>query len=291
MSPDSLDEKVAQGAILCRNYVNTQAGGQIHYVESGSGAPILLLHQTPRSWDEFYEVIQLLQPHYRLIAMDLPGMGASSPPVGKSCIHDYSDAAILLLSTLDICNAVVCGHHTGGVVALDLASKRPELVQSLVLSSTPWIDESARKSRAQAPQIDSVSRTSDGEHLQQLWNGRAAYYPKDADLLERYIRDALCARDPAEGHLAVSNYCMETITTDIEQPILLVRHLKDAFAESHHRSLLRAFPHADVAVIPDGHVPLEYTAKEFAKILDVWMQSTNPMPAIKSFSFNHSGVV
>ncbi len=34
--------------------------GQLHYAEQGRGPVILLLHQTPRSWDEFRELIPLL---------------------------------------------------------------------------------------------------------------------------------------------------------------------------------------------------------------------------------------
>ena len=38
---------------------------------------MLLLHQTPRSWDEFREVMTALQDRLHLLAIDLPGMGAS----------------------------------------------------------------------------------------------------------------------------------------------------------------------------------------------------------------------
>ena len=69
--------------MIKKQYIDNGLGGQIHLAEAGrkssNTVSILLLHQTPRSWDEFKEVMHLLGPEHHLIAMDLPGMGASSP--------------------------------------------------------------------------------------------------------------------------------------------------------------------------------------------------------------------
>ena len=51
--------------------------GQLHYRDAGSGDPILLLHQTPRSLDEFAELQPLLARNHRVIAMDMVGFGGS----------------------------------------------------------------------------------------------------------------------------------------------------------------------------------------------------------------------
>ena len=50
--------------------------GQIHYVVEGSGDPVILLHQSPRSIDEYAEVMPLLAREYRVTAMDTLGYGA-----------------------------------------------------------------------------------------------------------------------------------------------------------------------------------------------------------------------
>ena len=57
-----------------RSFIVTQSG-RIHIASAGVGAPVLLLHQTPRSWDEFRDVLPLLGRHYRAIAMDTVGYG------------------------------------------------------------------------------------------------------------------------------------------------------------------------------------------------------------------------
>jgi pimeloyl-ACP methyl ester carboxylesterase len=53
-----------------RGFLDT-SDGQIHYVTAGVGRPVLLLHQTPRSWDEYRDVIPILAKERRVIAMEL----------------------------------------------------------------------------------------------------------------------------------------------------------------------------------------------------------------------------
>jgi len=65
-----------------RAYADT-SDGQIHYAEAGQGKPVLLLHQTPRSWDEYRDVLPILSMKYRAIAMDTVGFGDSYRLKGK----------------------------------------------------------------------------------------------------------------------------------------------------------------------------------------------------------------
>ena len=50
--------------MLRRRFVGVP-DGEIHLAEAGSGRPVLLLHQTPRSWEEYRDVLPLLSPHVR----------------------------------------------------------------------------------------------------------------------------------------------------------------------------------------------------------------------------------
>src|ERR1700736_387020 len=61
-----------------RSFVSISSG-LVHVAACGAGRPILLVHQTPRSWDEFREVLPLLGEKYRAIAMDTVGFGDSQP--------------------------------------------------------------------------------------------------------------------------------------------------------------------------------------------------------------------
>ncbi|MEM9038082.1 MAG: alpha/beta hydrolase [Actinomycetota bacterium] len=242
--------------------------GRVHVVRAGVGRPVLLLHQTPRSWDEFREVIDLLADEYHLVAVDLPGMGASDPHPDGPSIERYADAAAAVLEHLGLGPVAACGHHTGGVVAVDLAARRPELISQLVLSSTPWVDAAARAARAERTPVDTVVRSSTGDHLGALWAQRAPFYGGRTDLLDRFIVDALRATDPAEGHLAVGAYEMEQTIGQIRCAVTVVEHGEDPFASVHTEELVARLPGAvSVERIPDGLIPLEATAPAFAEVL------------------------
>ena len=106
-----------------RTFVQTRRG-RIHVAGNGTGFPVLLLHQTPRSWDEYRDVLPILGRRYRAIAMDTVGFG-DSERAAENSIESWSDAAFALLDALDIEQAAIVGHHTGAVIALEMAASQP----------------------------------------------------------------------------------------------------------------------------------------------------------------------
>ena len=73
--------------------------GQLHYASCGDEAApvVLLLHQTPRSWLEYRDVLPLLGVRHRAIAMDTPGFGDSAPLREPVSIEGWAAVAIELL--------------------------------------------------------------------------------------------------------------------------------------------------------------------------------------------------
>lgn len=240
---------------LRKAYADTSFG-QVHFVECGTGAPVLLLHQTPRSWDEYAELLPLLGRRVRAIAMDTIGFGASAP-LAEHTIGNYAAAAIELLDALGIDEVDLLGHHTGGVVAVEIAAREPRRVRRAVLSSTPYIDAEARQRRRRRPRTP-VSDQMDGSHLLELWHRRQDFYPADRpDLLSRYVRDALIlGADVERGHDAVSAYRMEERIGLIRCPVLCLGASADPFAFPELERLAGQLPTADKAVIDGGMVPL-----------------------------------
>src|SRR5471032_487045 len=127
-----------------RSFVSVRSG-RVHLAAAGTGRPILLLHQTPRSWDEFREVLPLLGQHYRAIAMDSMGFGDSEPlPSGTISIESLAVAAHEVLLALGHRRAVIVGHHTGAAIAAEIAAAYPDSVDALVLSASPFVDPARR---------------------------------------------------------------------------------------------------------------------------------------------------
>ncbi|MEU7631305.1 alpha/beta hydrolase [Nocardia sp. NPDC049220] len=206
--------------------------GQVHYAEQGDGPVLLLLHQTPRSWDEFRELIPLLAVDHRVIAMDMVGFGASATLPAPQTIEAFARGAWELLDALGVGLAAVLGHHTGAAVAMEMAAGDSHRIGAVMLSSCPWADERYRADHAVAVGVDQAERSEDGAHLQTLWDLRRPYYPQPvAGLLDRFIRDALAPGvDPAEGHRACARYRMEDRIGSVTAPVLLIGASEDPFS-------------------------------------------------------------
>lgn len=252
--------------------------GQVHYAECGPrDAPaVLLLHQSPRSYAEYRAVLPLLGLRYRAIAMDTAGFGDSAAGDVPASIGHWARVACELLDSLKLAQADVVGHHTGGVIALELAAAFPQRVRSLVLSSTPYTGLAFRRARADSPPIDQVEPSEDGSHLAALWQRRQGFYPAGRpDLLQAFVLDALKASGQLEdGHRAVASYCMEERIDRVRQPTLILRAPEDPFASPHAEELLQHLPQARVVDIAGGMVPLpDQLPEPFARAVLEFLES------------------
>jgi haloalkane dehalogenase len=119
------------------NYVH-QDGLRMHYVDEGSGNPVLLLHGEP-TWSFLYrKLIPPVARDARVIAPDYFGFGRSDKPVERAWYsYDRHYGSIeRLVEALDLCNLTLVVHDWGGPIGLRLAVERPERVRRLVISQT-----------------------------------------------------------------------------------------------------------------------------------------------------------
>jgi pimeloyl-ACP methyl ester carboxylesterase len=118
----------------------THRGVRMRTWERGEGPPLLLVHGLGGAAWNFSELAPLLAGR-RLLIPDLPGHAASTPLPASASLGGYADAvAATLAEPVD-----VLGHSLGGVVALRLAERRPELVRSIVLAAPAGISSSTRR--------------------------------------------------------------------------------------------------------------------------------------------------
>ncbi len=253
--------------VVQRGFANTPEG-QIHYAMAGQGKPVLLLHQTPRSWDEYRDVLSIIGGKYWAIAMDTIGFGDSYKPEKECSVEEYARGVISFLDAMSIDRASIVGHHTGGVIGVEVAASYPERVDKLVLSSTPYVDAEDREGRKTRPPIDEVEFKEDGSHLTELWRKRMPFYPKNRpDLLTRFVIDALKVGDRMEeGHRAVSKYKMEGKVPLIKAPTLVLAGAEDPFSFPRMKPLSDNIKGSKTAIIKGGMVPMvDQMPEEFAK--------------------------
>lgn len=233
--------------------------GPVHVARCGQGLPLLLLHQTPRSWREYEHVLPLLGQQADCVAMDTVGYGDTPAFAdGQPRIERWAHTALALMDALGFADCVVVGHHTGAVIAMEMAAQAPERVRALVLSSCPYVDAERRARHGQHAVVDGVEPRADGGHLLDLWRGRQGFYPPgDVVLLERFVADALRAEGrAAQGHLTVNRYRMEERIGLVRCPTLLIGATADPHAYPAVPRLAQALPHAQRVDIDGGMVPL-----------------------------------
>lgn len=106
----------------------------MHYVEAGSGFPLLLLHGWPQTWYAWRRVIPALARHYRVIAPDLRGLGDTSRPLdGYDKRTVAADLWQLMHDHLGHESFHLVGHDWGGPTAYALAVARPGAVRRLAV--------------------------------------------------------------------------------------------------------------------------------------------------------------
>jgi pimeloyl-ACP methyl ester carboxylesterase len=263
---------------LRKAYVKTRHGW-LNHVESGAGEPVLLLHQTPRSWDEYRDVIGPLSERWRVIAPDTLGFGASDSPAEPWSIELFADGVEDLADDLGLERFALVGHHTGGVVAIEVAARLGDRVSALVLSGVPYVDADRRARVARQAPIDGVPMSDDGSHFRSLWGMRREFYPADRpDLLHRLFVDAVRVGGRVEeGHEAVNAYRMEDRIGLVSAPTLVVCGELDAYSMPDVPRLLAAIPGARQAVLDGVGVPsVDHDPEQFAAVVADFLTETAP---------------
>ena len=95
--------------------IKTKDGTEIYYKDWGSGRPVVFSHGWPLNadaWDP--QMLFLGNNGYRVIAHDRRGHGRSSQPWNGNDLDTYADDLAALLDALDVKDATLAGHSTGG---------------------------------------------------------------------------------------------------------------------------------------------------------------------------------
>jgi non-heme chloroperoxidase len=95
--------------------ITVKDGTTIYYKDWGTGQPIVFSHGWPLTADAWDAQMLFLGQHgYRVIAHDRRGNGRSSQPWDGNEMDTYADDLAELFEALDLKNAVMVGHSTGG---------------------------------------------------------------------------------------------------------------------------------------------------------------------------------
>ncbi|MGI8430523.1 MAG: alpha/beta fold hydrolase [Solirubrobacteraceae bacterium] len=137
----------------------------MHHARTGHGKPLLLIHglgSSLRTWDTIRES---LAAQREVVAIDLPGFGATPPLAGKPTIAALTDAIVTFLTESELSGVDVVGSSMGARIALELA-RRGEVGATVALAPggfwTPSEGRSFDPAGAGAATGDAVSDRQSG---------------------------------------------------------------------------------------------------------------------------------
>ena len=171
-NPEKTLLKLSSNRNIKKSYLNTPEG-QIHFWTVGSGHPLLLIHQSSSSTEEYAAMVPHLSEQFQLIAFDWPGHGNSDDPPFEYGVDDFTNVVVAILDHLNISSTHVLGHHGGALIAMNLAMRFPTRVNKLILSGT-----SAVKEEEETKEFLSKLEKTKGNLFEKKWTDYSRYVAK-----------------------------------------------------------------------------------------------------------------
>jgi pimeloyl-ACP methyl ester carboxylesterase len=198
-------------------------GHTIHYAVRGSGATLVFLHGGGDSGEHsFARQLDVFAEHHHIVAPDQVGQGRTPDVPGPLTYTSMMEDTAALLKRLRLRGVDVVGFSDGGILALMLAVRHPELVRRLVISG--------------------VNIAPEGLGPQALEDLRASVTPAPKTIDEKLTQLWLTSPTNAELNL--------DLLAKISQPVLVISGDRDAITLEHTLTIFHALPDAELCVLP-----------------------------------------
>lgn len=218
-------------------------GIQMYYEVHGrpDGIPLVLLHGGGSTIEvTFGRVLPAFARSRRVIAIEEQGHGRTSDRDAPFTFESSADDVAALLRYLQVDQADVLGFSNGASVALQVASRHPELVRKLVFASSITKRESAY------PQLWEFMEQADFSNMPQpLKDAFLRVNPDTQQLRSMHDKDAARMRDFRD--------VPDALVRSIRAPTLVVLGDQDVVKPEHAVELARLIPGARLLILPGGH--------------------------------------
>jgi pimeloyl-ACP methyl ester carboxylesterase len=221
------------------NLEQRSVGGTVYHV-GGEGEPVLLVHGLGGGSGNWCEVVPDLVERHRVIAVDLPGHAGSAPLPRGATVDDFAASVGAALDAEGVERALVAGHSFGGLVALRLAHRRPELVRALLLVSPAGISTTSRLIETLVVASTTIRPGRTAARFRRRWAGRAWYrralfrpwFVADADALGERATHGLLEAQASHADTSVAGRAMVAgdprRDLDLRCPALVLWGARDA---------------------------------------------------------------
>jgi 4,5:9,10-diseco-3-hydroxy-5,9,17-trioxoandrosta-1(10),2-diene-4-oate hydrolase len=258
-------------------------GLHVRYVRRGSGPPVLLVHGIASSIYTWADVIPALAVRHDVIALDLPGFGASDIPAGFSGDR-YPRVLASFLDHLGLPRVSLVGHSLGGAASAAFAAAHPERVAKLALvdaagfnlapSDRPWLLRLAGAPGAGAVmEALPVRRRLIALGLRQVFHDDARVTPEKVEEYAAPMARPGAQRFMSELLRGAGSMGLPEAITRVRAPTLVVWCSDDQWVPLRDADrFVQAIPGARKAVIEGcGHLPQEERPRELLALLEQFL--------------------
>lgn len=244
---------------------------KLHYIESGSGPPLLLIHGLFDSLESWQKLIPLLSDRFKIYAIDLPAFGKSPLPSSwKESISGMIKAVVTFLNEKEIRHVSLLGNSMGGGLALGVAGALPERIDRIVLMNPYGLPSLPLAAKAAQGCItgsflpyllrrSALRRCAKGILTRSIYNRNLVTDP----LIERVIQPFSTVRLRKNlfrflrGISAEEMRSIDARLPTIAHPVLIIWGEKDGWlSDAHWERLQERLQNGNVIKIPDcGHLP------------------------------------
>jgi pimeloyl-ACP methyl ester carboxylesterase len=187
--------------------------GPVHYIDFGGpqdGRTVVLVHGLGGSHLNWDLLAPLLRPHFRVLAIDLPGFGRSEPGGRRASVQANVEVLDRFLTEVAGTPAVLVGNSMGGMISILTAARSPESVGGLVLLDAAVPGPRGRPDPIVAISFALYAMPMVGERVLRLRRQRQTPLRRVRDLLQ------LCGVDP------------DTVPSEvIDRSVILIEERKD----------------------------------------------------------------
>lgn len=264
----------------------TAGGARLRVADTGSGAPVVLLHGLFMDHLTWSRVTPELEEDFRVITPDLPGFGESEKPPPSRFGYGFdafADCVAGLYSGLGVGRAALVGHDLGGSIAIAIAARHPELVSRLVVINPNCFVTSADYGRRLAawPLLGGLmfkqflGRTSFRSYFRERLTAGA---PIDSERLDHYYDcfNTPAARGSALATLRATEDTRPIIadTARVAVPTLVIWGRHDKLCPSGFgQKLSRSINGAGFELMNTGHSPQEERPAEVGRVLSRFLKA------------------
>jgi haloalkane dehalogenase len=269
-------------------------GAQLHYVDEGTGPPLLMLHGNPTWSFTWRDVIKGLRHRFRCIAPDYPGFGLSTAPPGYGFTPPELSRTIReFVGQLDLSDTTLLVQDWGGPIGFRVATWEPDRFAAFVIGNTwAWPVDDERKSRIFSrllggPRLGDYLVRNRNVFVERIVPGGVKRGKVSPEAMEAYRGPFPTPESRAPLHVLPRQIIAATpwlaeLEKDLEKvrdrPALIVWPTKDqAFGDAALRRWEQIFPrHRTVLLEGAGHYIGEDAADEIVNAILEWPDAPAP---------------